>query len=278
MGAALAVIGLTVTACSSGGDEASTSTASTSERSEATERSTATTAEEAADATETTDESTEANADDTSDTTAAAKKGEAGLFDFNQDGDKERTCGTRDLTAGLAVRTYCDDLSGYANEPASGASLLATSLLSLPTPPDDPRDLPITAEASVSPQHLQSADGRELAVYTLTSDTVFATGSDELLDPATASLTSIAKGLLASYPGAGVTFEVRGHTDATGDDASNLALSQRRAERVAEFLVSAGLAPARVRAIGLGETTPNYAEDSDVGRDENRRIELVVRL
>lgn len=174
------------------------------------------------------------------------------------------------------MRTYCEDLSGYANEPAAGATPASGALFRLPSPPDDPRDAPITSGASVSPQHLQAIDGRELAVYTLTSDTVFDTGSDALLDPAIESLTAIANGLRVAYPGA--SFEVRAHTDAVGDAAANLALSDRRAARVAEFLVSTGFDAGRVRSVGLGETMPNYVEDGDLGRDQNRRVEILVRL
>lgn len=199
-----------------------------------------------------------------------------GLFDFNQDGEKEPTCGTADFKAGLVVRTYCQDLSGYLHEPERGATLLPGALFAVPGPPDDPRDPPITSGASVSGQHLEAADGRELAVYTLTSDTVFATGSDQLLEPATASLTSIAQGLRASYPNA--TFQIRGHTDSTGDAAANQSLSERRGAAVANFFVSVGLDRSKVSSVGLGQTVPNYQEDTQVGRDQNRRVEIVVRL
>src|ERR1051326_8394040 len=102
---------------------------------------------------------TTVTAEATSEASTTVKPGaQPGLFDFNQDGTKEPTCGTADYKAGLVIRTYCDDLSGYANSPESGATLVAGALFGQPTPPDDPRDKPITEGASVAPIHLQSAD------------------------------------------------------------------------------------------------------------------------
>ena len=80
----------------------------------------------------------------------------------------------------------------------------------------------------MSDQHLQSAiDGKEVVVYTMSSDTVFAVGSDQLQDPAIDSLSAIAAGIQQSYPGA--TVQVRGHTDSTGSPDANQSLSERRA-------------------------------------------------
>jgi len=210
------------------------------------------------------------------DTATTLKRGaQAGLFDFNQDGTKEPTCGIADYQAGLVIRTYCDDLSGYANSPESGATLVSGALFGQPTLPDDPRDKPITEGASVAPIHLQGADGKEVVVYSMSSDTVFAVGSDKLEDPALDSLSNIAAGILRVYPGA--TLQVRGHTDSTGSAAANQSLSERRAAAVAAFFVSKGFDRAKVTSVGLGQMVPNYKEDTATGRAQNRRIELVVR-
>jgi len=219
---------------------------------------------------------------------AAATSGQAipagaqpGLFDFNQDGTKEPTCGTADFKAGLVVRTYCEDLSGYVSDPEGGATLVRGALLSLPGPADDPRDKPITEGASVGVVHLQGADGKEVVVLTLSSDTVFAVGSDKLQDAALASLDNIATGMQASYPGAGI--QVRGHTDATGSASANQSLSERRAAAVAGYFGTKGIDSAKVSSVGLGQTVPNYLEknadgsDNTIGRDQNRRIEIVIR-
>ena len=79
-----------------------------------------------------------------------------------------------------------------------------------------------------------------------------------------------------SYPGA--SFQVRGHTDSTGDAAANQSLSERRSATVAAFFVSAGLNGAKLSSVGLGQSVPNYQENNQAGRDQNRRVEIVVRL
>jgi outer membrane protein OmpA-like peptidoglycan-associated protein len=217
-----------------------------------------------------------------SETTTALKAGaQPGLFDFNQDGTKEPTCGTADFKAGLVVRTYCEDLSGYLNESAEGATLVPGALFSVPGPADDPRDKPITEGASVAVVHLQGAEGKEVIVLTMSADTVFAVGSDKLQDPALESLGNIASGINASYPGAKV--HVRGHTDSTGSASANQSLSERRAAAVAGYFGTKGIDKAKLTSVGLGQTVPNYQEknadgsDNTIGRDQNRRIELVIR-
>jgi OOP family OmpA-OmpF porin len=71
--------------------------------------------------------------------------------------------------------------------------------------------------------------------------------------------------------------EVAGHTDANGDDASNQALSEKRAQAVVDYLVKAGLPPARFTAVGYGSTQPVASNDTEDGKAQNRRIEFVVR-
>jgi outer membrane protein OmpA-like peptidoglycan-associated protein len=72
--------------------------------------------------------------------------------------------------------------------------------------------------------------------------------------------------------------EVQGHTDDVGNDASNLALSQARAEAVVAWLVANGVAPARLTARGYGETRPLGPNDAAEGRQRNRRVEFVFQV
>lgn len=69
---------------------------------------------------------------------------------------------------------------------------------------------------------------------------------------------------------------VEGHTDATGSDAYNQALSERRAAAVKVQIVNTGMAEPEVRALGLGETQPVASNDTPEGRSENRRVVIVV--
>lgn len=73
-----------------------------------------------------------------------------------------------------------------------------------------------------------------------------------------------------------LTAVVEGHTDATGTDARNLAVSQQRAESVMDELVAIGVEPSRLRAIGQGSTRPVAVNTTTAGRELNRRVEILV--
>ncbi|WP_161785032.1 OmpA family protein, partial [Hoeflea sp. BAL378] len=70
--------------------------------------------------------------------------------------------------------------------------------------------------------------------------------------------------------------EIAGHTDADGSEADNLALSQRRAQSVLEYLSAAGVSAERMRAVGYGESRPLQDNETDAGKAANRRIEFRV--
>lgn len=67
---------------------------------------------------------------------------------------------------------------------------------------------------------------------------------------------------------------VSGHTDSTGSDVTNQTLSERRAQSVADFFSTRGVAAGRIQAVGYGERYPIAGNDSDAGRQANRRVEL----
>lgn len=107
-------------------------------------------------------------------------------------------------------------------------------------------------------------------------DLVFASGSAALSEGDYPSLAGLADWLGAN-PGA--TVALVGHTDAAGSLAANIALSKRRAEAVAEVLVTAyGVEPARLAAEGAGFLAPRATNQTDAGRQLNRRVEVVVTL
>lgn len=70
--------------------------------------------------------------------------------------------------------------------------------------------------------------------------------------------------------------DVLGHTDATGSDAHNQALSERRARAVADYLASRQVHRARMATRGFGESQPIADNSTEYGRSENRRVELKV--
>lgn len=73
-----------------------------------------------------------------------------------------------------------------------------------------------------------------------------------------------------------VRIEVAGHTDADGNDAYNLKLSQARAESVRNYLIAAGVEEVRLTARGYGETVPIDSNGTDAGKANNRRVEFVI--
>ena len=71
--------------------------------------------------------------------------------------------------------------------------------------------------------------------------------------------------------------EIAGHTDTDGENSSNQALSEKRAQAVVDYLVKAGLPASRFTAVGYGSTQPVASNETDQGKAQNRRIEFVVR-
>ena len=81
-------------------------------------------------------------------------------------------------------------------------------------------------------------------------------------------------GILLAYPG--LKIQVEGHTDSVGSDEYNMKLSQQRADSVRDYLVAQAVPAASVTAVGLGKADPVASNDNAAGRQQNRRVELVV--
>jgi len=105
------------------------------------------------------------------------------------------------------------------------------------------------------------------------SGVLFDFGKADLKAPAREKLAKIT-GILLAYPGLRV--EVEGHTDSVGSDESNQTLSQNRANSVRDYLVEQGLSRNSMTASGFGKTRPIASNDTEEGRQKNRRVELVV--
>lgn len=74
----------------------------------------------------------------------------------------------------------------------------------------------------------------------------------------------------------GISVNVEGHTDSVGSDAYNQGLSERRARAVVEYLVGKGIDSSRLSSVGYGESRPATTNDTDEGRAQNRRVDLIV--
>ena len=77
---------------------------------------------------------------------------------------------------------------------------------------------------------------------------------------------------LKQYPSTFI--DIYGHTDSTGSDQYNQALSERRAMSVADYLTTRGVQSARIATRGFGETQPIASNDTEAGRAANRRVEI----
>jgi outer membrane protein OmpA-like peptidoglycan-associated protein len=115
--------------------------------------------------------------------------------------------------------------------------------------------------------------GAEIVV-TMPQDILFETDSAALRSDLRADLQTIAANL-QRYPGS--TVIVTGHTDSTGTAGYNQQLSERRADAVAGVLVTSGVPASRVIARGAGQTQPVASNETELGRAQNRRVEITIR-
>ncbi len=112
--------------------------------------------------------------------------------------------------------------------------------------------------------------GEEIAIR-LPSGISFDTGQAMLRPESRPALDEVAK-TLVEFPSTYI--DVTGHTDATGSDAVNQPLSERRAQTVADYLAMQGVQRARVEVRGDGPRFPIASNDTDDGRAQNRRVEI----
>jgi outer membrane protein OmpA-like peptidoglycan-associated protein len=119
---------------------------------------------------------------------------------------------------------------------------------------------------------LQTRDSARGLIVNM-SDVLFDTGKYSLKPGAREKLAKVA-GILLAYPG--INVQVGGYTDNVGGDDMNQALSEQRAGSVRDYLVESGVNSNSVTARGYGNTQPVATNDDATGRQQNRRVELVV--
>jgi outer membrane protein OmpA-like peptidoglycan-associated protein len=105
------------------------------------------------------------------------------------------------------------------------------------------------------------------------SDVLFRSGSIELLPAARERLARVS-GIVLAYPSLHVSIE--GHTDSVGSDEYNQDLSERRAQSVRDYFVRGGVPASTVDARGFGKAEPVASNETSEGRQQNRRVELVL--
>jgi outer membrane protein OmpA-like peptidoglycan-associated protein len=108
---------------------------------------------------------------------------------------------------------------------------------------------------------------------TFASGLLFDVDSDVLRDAARKNLSTLAQSL-EKYPNTDLM--IVGHTDATGPDAYNMTLSERRAAAAQSYLATQGVTRSRLRSAGRGESEPVASNDTEANRQKNRRVEVAI--
>jgi outer membrane protein OmpA-like peptidoglycan-associated protein len=121
-------------------------------------------------------------------------------------------------------------------------------------------------------ENLQLRQTESGVVVTL-GDVLFESGQTELREEAMASLVEVVD-LLQSEPDKNIRIE--GHTDSTGDAETNLKISEKRAVAVENALVSLGVDAERISSAGMGEDFPIASNESEEGRRQNRRVDVIL--
>jgi outer membrane protein OmpA-like peptidoglycan-associated protein len=119
---------------------------------------------------------------------------------------------------------------------------------------------------------LQTVDTPRGLVVTM-ADILFASGKYELSQDANLKLARLS-GVILAHPG--LKLRIEGYTDTTGTESFNLTLSGQRADAARKFLVEQGLKVEEVTSAGMGQADPVADNDTAVGRQQNRRVEIIV--
>jgi outer membrane protein OmpA-like peptidoglycan-associated protein len=124
-------------------------------------------------------------------------------------------------------------------------------------------------------QARQMAKEAELCrTVVLTGGVHFAFDSSEITSEGRAVLDQQIPSLKANP---NMKVELAGHTCSLGSEAYNQALSERRAKAVYDYLAANGIAAERMTTTGYGETRPAFSNNTDEGRSNNRRVELIIK-
>lgn len=114
----------------------------------------------------------------------------------------------------------------------------------------------------------------DLLLVHFESDVLFDIDSATLKPGARAALDDAAQ-VFRNFPKTAIV--VQGHTDATGTEIHNQELSERRAQSVVAYLVGRDVDTARITSVGYGEGHPIASNDTDSGRSQNRRVDLLLK-
>ncbi len=171
-----------------------------------------------------------------------------------------------DQRATLSAQRERARLDARTNEADAAKSQVATARMDAANSEQEAAELQRQIDA------LQAKTTDRGLVLTL-GDVLFETGRADLKAGAAGNLSKLVA-FLTKYPERVVAIE--GYTDSVGSDDYNQALSQRRADSVKSYLVRAGIEAGRLSATGMGKNDPVAGNDSAIGRQQNRRVAVII--
>jgi outer membrane protein OmpA-like peptidoglycan-associated protein len=194
--------------------------------------------------------------------------------------DQRAKLGDERAQARLAARTLEADKARADADAARSAAAAAALTASANADAARASAADAAREAALQADELQRqidalhAEATDRGLVLTLGDVLFESGRAELKVGAVSNLTKLVV-FLNQNPGRDV--EIEGHTDNVGSDDYNQGLSQRRADSVKSYLVQQGIDSQRIMASGKGESQPVTDNASASGRQQNRRVEVIIK-
>lgn len=182
---------------------------------------------------------------------------------------------------GAAVGAAAGALLGYAVDDGAGGVLAGAAVGALAgggvgyymDKQQQEMEAALADERARNELKIQQLENETLKID-ISSEVSFDFDSASLKSAFTPTLNKVAN-ILQRYPN--TIIHVVGHTDSVGSESYNMKLSERRAQSVVDYLSTEGVSSSRLFAIGKGESEPRATNDTEAGRQLNRRVELFVK-
>ncbi|MEC9412776.1 MAG: OmpA family protein [Pseudomonadota bacterium] len=182
---------------------------------------------------------------------------------------------------GAAIGAAAGALLGYAVDDGAGGVLAGAAVGALAgggvghymDKQQQEMEAALADESARNELKIQQLENETLKID-IASEVTFDFDSASLKSAFTPTLNKVAD-ILQRYPN--TIIHVVGYTDSVGSESYNMKLSERRAQSVVDYLSSRGVSSSRLYAIGKGESDPRATNDTEAGRQLNRRVELFVK-
>ncbi|GLP98181.1 OmpA family protein [Methylophaga thalassica] len=182
---------------------------------------------------------------------------------------------------GAAIGAAAGALLGYAVDDGAGGVLAGAAVGALAgggvghymDKQQQEMEAALADERARNELKIQQLENETLKID-IASEVSFDFDSASLKSAFTPTLNKVAD-ILQRYPN--TIIHVVGYTDSVGSESYNMKLSERRAQSVVDYLSSRGVSSSRLYAIGKGESDPRATNDTEAGRQLNRRVELFVK-